>query len=194
MDESKLEEHKKAYMEILDAVSRNERLCIFSLDEMKFKYKCHLLGLHLKYLHGFNIDPKRIYSFEYHKFNDYVSVGMYGEKYRRTISWEDSGDQPDGELLLSIGFSTGAYIFGNYFDDDYPREFFDEFFAELKSYDPKYSDTANKILYYAMDNAGKIFNEFPEILKKYYEKNKEDIKQRKIKRIEADLAKLRNGD
>jgi len=71
-------------------------------------------------------------------------VGWWGEKYGRHISWSDDGKQPEDELLLVISFPTGAYIFG----DDYPTEFFKEFFQELKTYNPKYTDTTNKTLYF----------------------------------------------
>ena len=41
-----------------------------------------------------------------------------------------------------------------------------------------------------MDNAGKIFNDFKSILQKYNELNKEDFKQRQIKKLKEDLSKL----
>lgn len=180
-------EIEKAYEEILEIVNKYRDICVFDANVMESKAKCHLFGLELKETYGFDVEPKDIRSLDWNRFGDYMSVGRWGEKYRRTISSSDDGKQPEDELLLELSFPTGAYIFG----DDYPSEFFEEFFQELKSYIPKYSDIINKNLYFSMDNAGKIFNEFPAILKKYYDKNKEDVRVRKIKKMEKELAKLK---
>ena len=116
-----------------------------------------------------------------------MSICKFGKKKRRTISWSDDGRQPeDDELLLSISFATGAYIFS----DDYPETLFKDFFNELASYAPKYKDTVNKCLYFSMDNAGKIFNDFDAILAKYKSLNKEDFKKRKIEKLKKELETL----
>jgi len=51
-------------------------------------------------------------------------------------------------------------------------------------------DSANKSLYFDLDNAGKIYNAYDSIIKRYYEENKEDLKQRKIKQMKEELSKL----
>lgn len=183
-----MKETEQAYKEILDVVKKYKDTCVYDVAEMESRAKKHLFGIELKEKYGFNLEPKDIQSLDYFRKGDYLSVGWFGEKYRRHISWSDDGKQPEDELLLWIGFYTGAYIFG----DDYPTELFQELFQELKSYNPKYSDTHNKNLYFSMDNAGKIFNEFNSIMDKYYAKNKEDFKERKIKKMEEELAKLKS--
>lgn len=178
---------KNTYAKILDQISKAKDSVVFDYKDLEFKSKCHLFGIELQEKHGLDLDPKIIRSLDYHKFNDYLFIGWYGEKYRRDVSWSDDGKQPEDELLLVISFPTGAFIFGS----DYPQELFKEFFQELKTYKPKYSDTANKSLYFSMENAGKMFNDFPSILKKYHEKNTEDSKKRKIKKMEEELEKLK---
>lgn len=184
---------KKTYTEILEKINKFKDFIVFDYKDLEFKSKCHLFGIELEEKYGLKLEPRDIRSLDYNNFCEYRSIGWYGEKYRRTISWSDDGKQPEDELLLVFGFSTGAYIFGDRSDDDYPTEFFKEFFQELKAYNPKYTDTTNKNLYFSMENAGKIFNEFPEILKKYYEKNKEDLKLRKIKKMEDAIKNLKES-
>ena len=179
-------ETKKAYEEIIDVISKYKDLVNFDYNDLERKSKYHLFGIELKEQYGLNIEPKDIYSLDWNKFGEYMSIGLFGEKYRRTISWSDDGKQPEDELLLQLSFSTGAYIFG----EDYPQEFFQRFFKELKSYNPKYSDTNNKNLYFTLDSAKTIFNEFPEILKKYRQENKEDFKRRQIEKLQKELDKL----
>lgn len=116
------------------------------------------------------------------------AIYFMGEKHGRTISWSDNGEQPDSELLLLIQFPTGAYIFG----EDYPKELFQKFFRELIDLKPKYTDIRNSCLYFPMENAGNVYNQFNEIYKKYQDINKEDYKQRKIQKIKDELAKLEN--
>jgi hypothetical protein len=138
------------------------------------------------------INPKQVQSLEYLKTGEFTSIAWWGEKYRRTISWPVDGRQPEDELLFSISFSTGAYIFGDggTFCKDYPTDFFKKFWLELKEYKPDYVDEANHGLYWKVENAKDIFNSFDDVLNKYYQLNEEDIKQRRIKKMKGCLAKL----
>ena len=184
---------EQAYKEILDVIKKHREICVYDVNEMEFLAKKHLFGIELKEKYGFNIEPRNIQSLDWNRFSDYMSLGLWGKTYNRKISWPDDGKQPEDELLLELNFSTGAYIFGDFSDHDYPTEFFKEFFQELKAYNPKYVDTTNKNLYFSMVNAGKIFNEFPALLTKYYDLNKTDAKERKIKKLQAELDKLQTN-
>lgn len=177
---------EKAYKEILKVLKKHKDTIVFDVDGLEIKAKHHLFGVELKEKHGLNIEPKNIKSLDWQILRENINIGWWGDKYNRTISWSDDGTQPKDELLLVISFPTGAYIFGG----DYPTEFFQRFFLELKSYNPKYIDTANKSLYFCMNNANRIFNEYGAIIKRYREENKEDIKQRKIKKMKDELSKL----
>jgi len=181
-----LEKAEKAYNEIFEAIKKYGDLTVFNIAELERQSKCHLCGIELKEKYGFDIDPKTITSFEWVRLNNNFTVGLWGEKYRRTVSWSDDGTQPEDERLLVISFPTGAYIFG----DDYPEDLFKKFFLELKSFNPKYTDSHNHGLYYSMDNAGKVFNNFKNIMNKYNELNREDYKQRRIKKMKDELKKL----
>lgn len=181
---------KKAYSEILKTLKKYKDVCVFDIDDLERKSKFHLFGIELKEKYGLNIEPRHIQSLDWIKFGDYRTIGWFGEKYQRTISWSDDGEQPEDELLLRISFPTGAYIFG----EDYPTDIFQKFFLELKSFNPKYTDTTNKSMYFSMDNSKDIFNSFDSILRKYYEINREDFKQRKIEKMKKELAELENQD
>ena len=178
---------EKAYKEIIEVLNKYKDICVYDISDMESKAKKHLFGIELKEKYGFNVEPKDIYSCDWVNLGDYKSIGWFGEKYRRTISWSVDGKQPEDELLLDIGFSTGAYIFG----DDYPKELFQKFWLELKSYKPKYCDEVNNHLYFDIKSASKIFNEFGEILKKYNEINKKDHILRQIKKNKEELKKLK---
>lgn len=191
-----MEKIKKAYDEILKVLYEHKEICVFDINDLEEKIKKHLFGLELKEIYGLNIDPKEIYSInnlicfvisaDYHNFGNYKVIGQWGEKYKRTISWSFDGRQPENEILLQISFSTGAYIFGN----DYPDDFFEKFWLELKTYKPDYIDEANKSLYWKLENAKDVFNNFDTIFKKYNELNKIDFKKRKIEKIKKELEQL----
>ncbi len=189
----KEKKEEQAYKEILDVLKKYREICVYDVNEMEFLAKKHLFGIELKEKYGLNVEPREIRSLDWNRFSDYISLGLWGKKYKRTISCSDDGKQPEDELLLQLSFSTGAYIFGSCSGNDYPTEFFKEFFQELKTYNPKYTDTTNKNLYFSMANASNIFNEFPAILKKYYELNKTDAKERKVKKLKAELDKLQTN-
>ena len=108
-----------------------------------------------------------------------------GGKY---ISWSDDGSQPLNEWLLCISFATGAYIFG----DDYPVNIFQDYFNELKTLNHKFIDSSNHCIYWTLEEAGNVLTQLPIIVKKYVELNKEDFKNRKIKKLKDELSKLEN--
>jgi len=180
-----LEEAKKAYEEIFEVINKHSKLCVFSVSRLKQEARYHIFGLELKEKYGLNIQGK-MYSPDYSCFGEYMGIGRWGEKYGRTISCSDNGAQPFDEMLLSISFPAGAYIFGK----DYPQELFLEFFSELKKYNPKYKDSVNHTLYYPLDNAKDVFNNFDEILNKYHKINKEDCNKREIIRLKKELEEL----
>ena len=177
---------EKAYKEILKVLKKHKDTIVFDVDSLEEQAKHHLFGVELVDKYGLNLDPKKINNLSWQKLRDGICIGWWGDKYSRTISWSDDGTQPKDELLLNISYPTGAYMFGG----DYPTEFFQKFFLELKGYNPKYSDSTNHSLYYSMDNASEIFNAYDSIIKRYYEENAEDTKRRKILKMKEDLAKL----
>ncbi len=180
-----LEEAKKAYDEIFETMKKHEKMCIFDVTRLKKEAECHIFGLELREKYGLKFREK-ICSIDHNYFCNYLCIARWGEKYRRTISWSDDGTQPEDEVLLSISLPPGAYIFGK----DYPQEIFNQFFNELKEYNPKYKDSMNYTLYYPLDNAKDVFNNFDKILEKYRKINKEDINRRKIIKLKKELEEL----
>jgi hypothetical protein len=180
-----MENTKKAYKEIFKVLNKYKDVIDIDIKTLEEKSKLHLFGLELKEVYGLNINEKRISSTQYQELKDNVYL-TYIDSETRTISWEDNGKKPKGETLIKFSYPTGAYIFGG----DYPTDFFQKFFLELKSFNPDYCDSANKSLYFKLENAKEIFNSYDSIIKKYYELNKEDIKQRQILKMKADLEKL----
>jgi hypothetical protein len=183
-----MENTKKAYKEILKALNKYKKDIVFDVADLEHKAKNHLFGVELVEKYGFDLDPKRIHSTDWQELMDNMYIGFWDGKHR-IISWSDDGRQPKNEILLCLKYPTGAYIFGG----DYPTEFFQKFFLELKTYNPKYIDSHSSSLYFSLDNAGKIHNSYKGILKRYYDENEKDIKQRTIKKLEKDLAKLKNA-
>jgi len=183
-----MEKVKKAYDEILKVLHKNREICVFDVSDLERKAKIHLFGLELKEVYGLNIDPKQVNSIHYQSFGE-KKIGLFGEKYRRTISWSVDGRQPEDEYLFTVSFPTGAYIFG----EDYETDFFKKFWLELKEFKPDYIDEANHCLYWKLENAKDAFNNYDATLKKYYELNKEDVKRRRIEKMKKELEQLENS-
>lgn len=182
---NKMNTTEKAYKEILKVINKYKSEIVFDVDDLERKAKQHLFGVELVEKYGFNLDPKTIYSTDWQILKENVHIGFYDGE-RRRLSWSDDGRQPKNETLLSINYPIGPYIFGG----DCPIEFFQKFFLELKTYNPKYTDSANNSLYFDLDNAGKIYNAYNSIVKRYREENKKNLRQRKIKKMKEELAKL----
>ena len=119
--------------------------------------------------------------------SEHQSIGFY-DGIKRSVSWSDDGSQPDHEHLYVIQFHTGAYIFGR----EYPTNTFQNFFDELKTFGPKYVDTANHGLYFTSESARAVHESFKGIFKKYADMVDDEIKQKRIEDMESELKKLKS--
>ena len=122
------------------------------------------------------------------KISDEINAGSYGGDTQRTISWENDGKDPQGEFLLKVGFSTGAYFFG----DAYDTEFFKKFFLELESYKPKFKDSHNHDLYFSKEEAGVLLQDYDKILNKYRKLYRDEQDSRRAKVLREELSRLEN--
>lgn len=165
-------------------------LDISRFDDVCNEVKKALYSIKLKEDYGIlcvNRSMVRCSEFDVHvAINDNMYIASMGEKYRRTISWSADGKQPIDEVMLVLHFPTGAYIFG----DSYPVELFAEMWAEFKTYEFKYVDDVNKCIYFSLDKAANIANQFNDILKKYYKKYRDEANVRRAATLRLELEKL----
>lgn len=119
-------------------------------------------------------------------------VALYGESEKRSILWSDDGRQPENEWLCCISFPTGPYIFGDYFQEQYPKQTFDLFFEELKSFGTAYCDTHNNNLYFTANVARDVCEAFEGIFEKYKAVCKEEFNRKRVKQLESELARLKS--
>lgn len=180
---------KAALQELLDVLQKHSDT-FNSIHELDIEHSVIIEIQKCNVSEMFDIDLSKCYTYGNGyfkpKWDDYHYICIYGEKYNRTISWSDDGRQPEDEWLYQLSFSTGAYIFGG----DYPIETFNDFFGELKSYEPKYVDTANKCLYYTPDKAKAVYEAFDGIYEKYRSLVGEEMKKRRIETLKTELEKL----
>lgn len=119
-------------------------------------------------------------------FDDWSLVLYFNEEGERKISWSDDGRQPENEWLYVISFGTGAYIFGQ----SYPEETFRSFFTELKQFEPKYCDTANKSLYFTPDKAKAVHESFWEIFNRHKAMVEGELKKKRKAKLLEELKTL----
>ena len=173
---------KEKYEKVFEMISdlglfKEERLQLQSYAERHI-FQDELRG------YGIEISSYNANGWCYSPIDDYAHIiTLDGED--RTISWPDDDKQICGRFL-KISFSTGAYIFG----EDCPQEFFQRFFGELKNIGHESVDSANKCLYFSMENAGNAYESYKVLLKKYREENRIDALRRRAKKAEDDLAKI----
>lgn len=138
----------------------------------------------------------------YGGYNHYAVKGGYDSWTRvlfiskdadKFIGCSDDGKQPQDEWLYIMCYPTGPYIFGDYFNDCYPEETFEQFFSELKGFEPKYCDSANKALYFTADKAKAAHEAFQPLFKKYKALVKDEMERKRIKELEQELAKLKES-
>lgn len=178
----------EAYKEILKVLKKHDDLLE---DDYKIDIKGELINrISLQEISAeFGIELKnKNYNSDWCKLAEYQYIGLYGEDHNRTISWSDDGSQPENERLYIIIFPTGAYIFG----DSYPTNTFKMFWDELKSYGPKYTDTANHNMYFTAENAKHVHKEFNSVFNKHKSLVGEELRVKKIEALKDQLAKLQS--
>lgn len=193
---------KDAYTDVLKVCSKygrfnNKYSSDFNdIHRMGVSAKDHLLLIEWYEKYGLKLDHDyKPYSNNYFRLDDHREFAHYNEAQKekdsgnggRYISWPD-GKQPKNEWLFEIGFSTGAYIFGE--DYDSQKQLFQDFFEELKGFNPDYSDSHNHSLYWKLENAKAIFDNYHSILQKYQERNTSELKQREADNLRKKLQKL----
>jgi len=181
-----MKEKIKAYKAILDVLTANEDHLEHDID-VRYSLRNRIACLEISKEFGIEVDPDRHgNASSYLQLTDYQFILTMGSKYNRTIFWSNDGRQPEDERLYKICFPTGAYIFGR----EYPQKTFKAFFDELKAYKPKYCDTANKSLYFTADKAAQVHKVFNETMDSYRALADEEVKQKKIDKMKAELEKL----
>jgi hypothetical protein len=119
-------------------------------------------------------------------YDEWTGIAFFSETADQPIGCSDTGQQPKNEWLYTIRFTCGAYTFG----DSYPTQTFSAFFNELKSFEPKYVDSANKALYFTEDKAKAVYDAFWPIFKKYKALVADEVKAKRKLELEHELAIL----
>ena len=169
-----------------------------TLSKIRIKAKNRVIRYEWEEKFGIKLNSNcRFAEYDYIRFDDYQTISYFKDGYvskkdgfGRSISWSEKDKQPVNEWLYEVSFPTGAYIFG----DDYKgqKQLFQEFFEELRTYKPDYEDLHNSHLYWKIENAKKIMSKFQTILKKYHDKNKDELKTREIIKLEARLKEIKS--
>lgn len=176
-----------AYKKILKVIkSCAKEVAIDSSVDISYKLESLITREEIQ--ESFGIDLKNCYEYgtTYFSLRDDKFIGKYGSKYNRTIAWSDDDTQPEDEWLFVISYPTGAFIFG----EDYQQETFKQYFDELKGFEPEYVDTANHNLYYTADKAKAVFEKVDEVFKKYRTIAEENRKDAKIAVLKKQLEEL----
>lgn len=186
---------KETFQKIIDICEQNtdsEGI----LKDISIKAKNRVIRYEWQEKYGIELDSScRLAEYDYHRIDDYQFISYFKDgydchknNYGRSIAWSEGDKQPVNEWIYNVGFSTGAYIFG----DDYngQQALFRDFFEELRTYKPDYEDLHNKSLYWKLENAKEIMAQFKNILNKYKDRNRDEFKARKILKLKAELNKL----
>lgn len=176
---------EKAYKEVFDVLEKNKDLVKIEASQLFCIRDNHLLGIKLSNLLGFE-NEIYVSDSRYQRIGNlfnFIHYVKWGENMR--ISWSDDGRQPEiGEELIEYSFSTGPYVLGGHYD----TATFQEFFQELKKFEPKYTDTKNCSLYFTLENGAKLFKVFKDLYQKYkdlsHERNIENKRQELLKQLE----------
>jgi len=185
---SNLKEIIKAYEKLQEVIDANQE--IFASDSDVQGIKASIKRLKLEDRFGAKLTCHGGDWYEsYYPAAVSVYVGYYGGPHEREISWSDDGRQPENEWLYVLSFCTGPYIFG----EGYPVNTFQDFFNELKAFGPKYSDTNNNTLYFTEEVSAKVHAALNPLYLKYKEQVNAEMKEKRKKELEAELAKLNGG-
>ena len=168
-----------------------------TLSEIRIKAKNRVIRYEWEEKYGIILESDcQLAEHDYCRIGEYQIISYFKDGYvshkagsGRSISWPEGDKQPVDEWVYSIGFSIGAYIFGE--DYDGQKKLFKDFFEELRTYKPDYEDLHNSNLYWKVEHAKEIMSKFKLILEKYADKNNAELNERKIKKLTLELESLK---
>lgn len=176
-----------AYKKILKVIkSCAKEVKLDSSIDISYKLEQLITREEIQESFGINLTNCRESGDTYFKVGYEQFIAKFGGDTNRTISWSDDDTQPKNAWLFVISYPTGAYIFG----DDYQQETFKKYFDELKGFEPEYVDTVNHKLYYTADKAKAVFEKVDEVFKKYRAIAEENRKESKIEALKKQLEAL----
>ena len=197
--EKNVKKWKKAYTDILKVCEKYndfEEYAFYDIKDMAESARNHLLLIDWYENYGLKINhDKKSYTFGYFsvEYGENKKFLQFGDAAKdrdagggRYIAWSDDDRQPLNEWLFNVVFPSGAWVFG----EGHATSLFQEFFRELKSYKPDYIDNYNRSLYWKLENAKPIFDEFDSIFKKYKDRYASGEKQRRADKLRKELEKL----
>ena len=191
MEKNKL---KDVFQEIVDICEQNEDTK-GTLKEIRVKAMNRIIRYEWEEKYGISLESN-FAEYSYLNISNYENIYYFEDGYTchkegrgRSISWPEGDKQPVNEWLYVISFSTGAFIFGD--DYDGQKQLFQDFFEELGRFRPDYEDLHNNNLYWKIENAKEIMLQFKTILNKYEDRNREELKARKVAKLEKELEHLK---
>lgn len=186
-----MQEKLKAYQSLLKVALKNkEHIKTYLVEDIQ--QELNTLEKSMEF--GLELTPRGVHYYEVKGgYDNWTRVLFISKDADHPIGCSDDGKQPQDEWLYIMQFTTGAYIFGDYFNDCYPEETFEQFFSELKGFEPKYCDSVNKALYFTADKAKAAHEAFQPLFKKYKAMVKDEMERKRIKELEQELAKLKES-
>lgn len=188
---------KSTYNEIFRFLENYKSEIVFDIQKLKWIAEEHLFYNRLKNDYDFNVNMGRC--LKGGVFNDSFVELKYGVYYLKVNEYNMSGSFDDGiypehnEELVKVDI-LGCIPNISFIKDTFLcSAITNSFFAFLKTYDPKYMDTVNKILYFTLENGAKVYNEYDAFIDDWYKKTKGAENNAKINELESQIDKLKNN-
>lgn len=180
-----------AYNEIIAVLNKHKNIIKLDIESIKKDANLHLFRFDIMHVYRLNVDLNNITNTEYNRIDNNQFIMTMGPKSGRTIAISKDKTQPDNELIYSLQFATGGYIFTDSLTEVYPKELWNNFWNELLTYQPDFIDEVNKNLYWKIENAERISHKYKDILKKYMDLKQDYVKNMEIIKLEKRLKELK---
>ena len=188
-------EIKKAYETVCEVYEKYKDEKGNAFDDLEVCYnsiKNHLLRIEWEEKYGIKLPSSAApYTENSIKVNPYMHILFFVDGIVYVKGYEKhrmnrKNRQYKNGWLLKIRFYSGAYIFGR----DYPEKLFHKLIKEIRSYKPDYDDPWSHSMYWKLENAKEIYDDFQSILDKYFDVYKKTAKERKIEGIKKEMRRL----
>lgn len=183
----KMADRYKQYKSLLKKVESYDFLNSDDKERITDVLKYRIHAIEVSNIFGGIIEDDKYVAKDYCELEDCITVGIWNTKdNKRKLLIPDDGRQPNAEWMLSLSFSTGAYILSR----EYVVNTFNLFFQELKDLGAAFCDSTNhRLLFYPKD-AKRVYEAYPILLQKYRELAVETSKKAKKERLERELKEL----
>lgn len=191
---NKLQFAKKLHEKFFALLEKHKDFHNFPISYLKKQSDNFLFEMTLKHLYGFKINSNVITNFKWQDMGKYMTICFIDKTTYTEHFLTKLDDFEFGKHWLRIYLKNPYTFIPDDFEDNafygVPVNTYNKFINELLEYQPKYFDPNNNAMYFEIEKAGKVFNDYFALYEKYELEAQQELMLKKKEYLLEEVQKL----